>query len=164
MDKPIIVLEIPHQRDAFAWIAWNGESEILNHAHGMESDNHRYAVYTLVPNNEQSGEMIMLAPLQGGWDRDELPSEAWKIAEREGKVGQVDNEGFMPVDQMPDEFDWAVETLFHDLHGGDVFRSHEEVTIDLECRSGHQAIKAKIALESAAESVGSLWDDYEGEE
>ncbi len=47
MSKPIIVLEVPHQRDAFAWIAWNGESEILDHAHEMESDNHRYSIYTL---------------------------------------------------------------------------------------------------------------------
>ena len=147
MSKPIIVLEVPHQRDAFALIALNGESEILDHAHEMESDNHRYSIYTL-------------AELQGGWGREELPSEAWEIAEREGKVGQVNNDGFMPVDQMPDEFDWAVEKLFHDLHGGDVFRSHEEVKIDLEWRSGHQAIKSKIALESAADDVGSLWDDY----
>ena len=150
MTKPIIVLEIPHQRDAFAWIAWNGESEILDRAHEMTGDNYRYDIFTL-------------AELQGGWGREELPSEAWEIAEREGKVGQVNNDGFMPVDQMPREFDWAVETLFHDLSGGDIFCSHEEVKIDLEWRSGHQALKAKIALESAAEDVGSHWDDYEGE-
>ena len=150
MTKPIIVLEVPHQRDAFAWIAWDGESEILDRAHEMTSDNHRYDIYTL-------------AELQGGWSREELPSEAWEIAEREGKVGQVNNDGFMRVDQMPKEFDWAVETLFHDLSSGDVFRSHEEVKIDLEWRSGHQALRAKIALESAAEDVGSHWDDYKGE-
>lgn len=150
MSKPIIVLEIPHQRPAFTWIAWDGEKDIITAAHREEGDNHRYHIFTL-------------AELQSGWGRDELPNEAWEIAEREGKVGQVDNDGFMPVDQMPKEFDWAVDTLFHDLHGGDVFRSHEEVKIDLEWRSGHQSIKAKIALESAAEDVGSLWDDYEGE-
>ena len=147
MDKPIIILEIPHQRNAFAWIAWDGEIDIIVAAHRMESDNNRYIIYTL-------------QDLQDGFGREELPDDAWKIAERDGKVGEVDNDGFMPVDQMPKEFDWAWETLVHDLSSGSYFRNHAEVLDDLETRFGHQAIKAKIALESAADDVGTLWDDY----
>jgi spore maturation protein CgeB len=144
---PIVVLEIPHQRDAFAWIAWGGEEQIINHAHQMEDDNHRYNIYTL-------------AHLEEFFDREDLPDNAWEIAERDGRVGEVNNDGFIPVNDMPSEFNWAVETLFADLSGGAVFRNHAEVLDDLEMRCGHQHIRAKIALECAAEEIGSSWTDH----
>jgi len=145
MTTPIVVLEIPHQLPPRAWVAFDGEDSVIEQARLMQSDNHRFDIFTL-------------DELKSCYGEDDIPAAALEIAERDGKVGELDNEGFVRVADMPSEFEWAIDTLFHDLSSGSFYRSREELEDGLEYFPGsHQVARAKAALREADELVGELW-------
>jgi hypothetical protein len=149
MTTPIIVLEIPHHGDPEAWVAWDGEEEVIGKAHDFifESDDHRYDIFN----------MDDLKKIYGVAD---IPADALEIVKKDGHVGDLDNEGFVPVKDMPSEFDWAIDALFSDLKSGRVYRSRAELQDDLEYFPRvHQFERAEAELRYADELVGDWWDD-----
>jgi len=142
MTTPIIVLEIPHQMPARAWIAWGGEEEIISQAH-VVSDGYGYHILTEIQ-------------LIDCYDVDEVPSEALKIARDEGEVYQINEEWCAKADAQS-EFDWASDVLFHDLSSGHILYNEYDLKFCVEHLT-HQGIKAFIELGHARDQIGDEWD------
>ena len=134
---PLIVLEVPHQSPAKSWIAWDGEADVIAAARNIES---RY--YAAVTTYDL---LDLYYP--------DTPPEAATSAMVGGVVVEINGEWFAPAD-APSEYDWAEETLFHDLHLGRVFASVEEVEA---YNSAHQYFKARAALDASLEEVREFW-------
>ena len=144
---PIIVLEIRHQLPPKAWVAIDGEAGVIDVARELHSDNHRYNIFTL-------------EDLKSCYGEDDIPADALEIVKRDGQVGELNNDGFVRVDDLPSEFEWAIATRFHDLSSGSFYRSRAEVQDVLEYFPGfHQAELAKRALRKADEFVGDAWQN-----
>ena len=142
MNTPIIVLEIPHQMPANAWIAWGGEADVLSAAHvEAEKGFYNYELWTI-------------DKLVECFD-DEVPEEALKIAKENGEVYQINGEWFTKA-EAESELDWASDVLFHDLNGGQLIYNEEDLKWCVD-NLRHQAGKAFVELKHARNQIGDTW-------
>ena len=139
-----IVVEIPHQFPASAWVAWS-EAELI--AAACEKDgNADYTVWHWSDLIECFGE-------------DGIPAEARDIIEAGADtvvsvsgIGE-DDRIWRRVEDAPTEVEWAQQVLASDLHALHVLRPGAEVGEFLSSYDGHQAIVACIAVRKCADGL-----------
>ena len=134
-----IIVEIPHQRPATAWVAWK-EQDIIKAAYEVE--NMTYQEWTLDSAHDCFGE------------RDDIPEELLEVLDSGGKALEFAySDGadaqWLKIEDAPSELEAAKEALFHDLSTGLVLSEEEArifVSDDNNIYSGHQHIKAQSAV------------------
>ena len=137
---PWLIIEIPHEMPASAWIAFNGEDDIISLANDM--DNYGWATMT----------MQNLVDCYGDED---VPAEARRIVALHGSTVEVNAEFFTP-DEAISEFDWACDAVFHDLNSHHVIHGPDEYAEFIESNTlTHQRGKALTELARCAEG---LWN------
>ncbi len=131
-----IILEVPHQTPATAWIA-ETESDIINIA-----DVSHNMVY--IKWNEES-----VTDCYG----DDLPDDLKEILDRDGvavEFGDHNGSEFESVDVAPSEIEYAKELIAHDLHTCRFLSLDEAVNFEY---NGHQDVKAVSAVKKALARV-----------
>ena len=134
-----IIVEIPHQLPAAAWIAWR-EKDIISMAY--ESENMTYQEWTLDSALDCFGEL------------EDIPGELIEILRAEGKAlefGYTDGSytQWFNLEEAPNELDAAKEALFHDLSDGFVLSEEEARSFISDSNNiyrGHKCIEARIAV------------------
>ena len=137
-----IVVEVPHQFPANAWVAWS-DAELIAAA-SKKNDNADYTLWHWAELVECFGE-------------DGIPDAARKLIE-EGEEAVLSVSGIGEDDRMwrrvedaPTEVEWAEQVLGADLHALHVLRPGAEVGEFLSSYDGHQAIVACIAVRKCAD-------------
>jgi len=131
-----IILEVPHQMPATAWIARN-ESDIINIA---ESEHNMIYVTW----NEETAINCY---------GDDLPHELKEILGRDGvavEFGDHNGSEFESVDVAPSALECAQESIAQDLKACRFLSVEEASSFEYK---GHQDVKAMIAVKEALELV-----------
>jgi len=134
-----IIVEIPHQRPATAWVAWK-EQDIIKAAY--DAENMTYNEWNLDSAHHCFGE------------RDNIPNELMEVLDTGSKAIEfaysdgADTQ-WLKVEDAPSELEAAKEALFHDLSAGIVLSEEEArlfVSEENKIYNGHQHIKARSAV------------------
>ena len=139
--NPIIIVEIPHQREAFAWTAY-GWSDAADRSSQQDGQSAHCREYTLDEALET-------------FDEDSEPVD---IAKEHGSVVQVirrpnEDEYFAPGTE-PDFVSVIKDWIKHDLNSAFFLNSADEFTAFLRDYTGHQENGAKAAAEKEATRLG----------
>jgi len=143
-NTPFIIVEIPHQHPAKAWIAWDGKASVIKAAHTETCERYMDMCYykiDLAEAIESHGDDV------GDW-----PEGLADALAAHGEVIDVNGE-FVPVSDAPTEYEWAKDVLFHDLHLGKVLETVEDVARFIADAPAHQQFTAIAAVQREYENA-----------
>ena len=137
MKMPLIIVEIPHQSPADAWVAYGEEDFILaaNRVKDME-----YDLWTMEDARDCFG------------DPEDIPADLLEILSAEGNAlgfGFSGETEWLKVGDAPSELEAAEEALFRDLHAGFILDEEEArrfASGSNDIYNGHQRIEAQTAV------------------
>lgn len=133
-ERQVIIVEIPHQRSATAYLTSEGD---LRRRAEIKS--------------ERSGEdyaELTLKELEADYGVDNVPTTAREIAENCGRVLEMNGKFYDPTAAFPSYAYWVREVLFRDLHSWYEFETLEEAKVWAAKYQGHQWTAVRAAVEA----------------
>lgn len=134
-----IIVEVPHQSSPIAWVA-DSDQEIINIA---------YSKHGLIY------ESLTLQKAIDCFGEDDIPEKLSDLLKEHDKVIQVGHSSdseFYSASDAETEIEAAKEAISHDLYTCR-FLTVDEAKEFADSHSGHQGIKARIAVKKALEYV-----------